>query len=86
MRVYTIPLAGDPFIVSGESCVVTLGSLVFLTEFPQHSVLKESIGLGSDSQILLINSEGNTDPGYLRHTAWDGAISVPPNTVGLTTS
>jgi diaminopropionate ammonia-lyase len=39
--------------------------------------LKESIGLGPDSQILLINSEGNTDPDYFRHVAWEGANSVP---------
>jgi diaminopropionate ammonia-lyase len=78
MRVYAIPLAGDPFIVSGESGAVTLGTLMFLTEFSQYSELKESIGLGPDSQILLINSEGNTDPDYFRHVAWDGANSVPP--------
>ena len=78
MRVYAIPLAGDPFIVSGESGAVTLGTLMFLAEFPQYRELKESIGLGPDSQILLINSEGNTDPDYFRHVAWDGANSVPP--------
>jgi len=86
IRVYTILLTGDPFIVPGESRVLTLGSLMLPTEFPQHSELRESLGLGPNAAILLINSEGNTDPGYLRHAAWDGAISVPPNTVGLTTS
>jgi diaminopropionate ammonia-lyase len=51
---------------------------MFLAEFPQYQDLKDSIGLGPDSQILLINSEGNTDPDYFRHVAWDGANSVPP--------
>ncbi|MBN2471444.1 MAG: diaminopropionate ammonia-lyase, partial [Anaerolineae bacterium] len=30
MRVYAVPLAGDPFIVSGESGAVTLGALMFV--------------------------------------------------------
>jgi len=77
MRVYATPLAGDPFIVSGESGAVTLGALMYLAQFPQYSELKESIGLGQDSQILLINSEGNTDPDYFRQVAWEGGNSVP---------
>jgi diaminopropionate ammonia-lyase len=78
MRVYAIPLAGDPFIVSGESGAVTLGALMYLAEYSQYRELKDSIELGQDSQILLINSEGNTNPDYFRHVAWDGANSVPP--------
>ena len=77
MRVYATPLSGDPFIVSGESGAVTLGALMFLAEFPQFREQKESIGLGPDSQILLINSEGNTDPDDFRHVVWEGAASVP---------
>ncbi len=77
MRVYATPLAGDPFVVSGESGAVTLGALMYLAEFPRYSELKESIGLGPDSQILLINSEGNTDPDYFRHVVWEGANPVP---------
>jgi diaminopropionate ammonia-lyase len=77
MRVYGVPLAGDPFIVSGESGAVTLGALMFLAEYPEYAELKEYLGLGPDSQILLINSEGNTDPDYFRRVVWEGADSVP---------
>jgi len=77
MRVYATPLAGDPFIVSGESGAVTLGALMFLAESPEYRSLKESIGLGPDSQVLLINSEGNTDPEEFRRVVWEGANSVP---------
>ncbi len=77
MRVYGVPLAGDPFIVSGESGAVTLGALTFLAEDPDFGDLKEYLGLGPDSQILLINSEGNTDPDYFRRVVWEGANSVP---------
>ncbi|NNF88684.1 MAG: diaminopropionate ammonia-lyase [Acidimicrobiia bacterium] len=77
MRMYGVPLAGDPFIVSGESGAVTLGALTFITEDPAYADLKEYLGLGPDSQILLINSEGNTDPDYFRRVVWEGADSVP---------
>ncbi|MDJ0665553.1 MAG: diaminopropionate ammonia-lyase [Acidimicrobiia bacterium] len=77
MRVYGVPLHGDPFIVSGESGAVTLGTLMFAADYAEFHELKEYIGLGPDSQILLINSEGNTDPDYFRRVVWEGANSVP---------
>lgn len=77
MRIYAVPLEGDPFVVSGESGAVTLGALMYLTEYPKLQELKAALRLGTDSQILLINSEGNTDPEYFRHVAWDGADTVP---------
>lgn len=77
MRVYGVPLAGDPFIVSGESGAVTLGALMFAADYAEFHELKEYIGLGPDSQILLLNSEGNTDPEYFRRVVWEGANEVP---------
>ncbi|MDH3606973.1 MAG: diaminopropionate ammonia-lyase [Acidimicrobiia bacterium] len=77
MRVYGVPLAGDPFVVSGESGAVTLGALTFIANNPAFSDLKDYLGLGPDSQVLLINSEGNTDPDYFRRVVWEGANSVP---------
>jgi diaminopropionate ammonia-lyase len=77
MRVYGMPVAGDPFIVSGESGAVTLGALMFIMDLPGLSDLKERMKLGPDSQILLINTEGNTDPGDFRRIVWEGGNSVP---------
>jgi diaminopropionate ammonia-lyase len=77
MRVYATPLASDTFVVSGESGAVTLGALMFVSEYPQFAALKEYLGLGPDSQVLLINSEGNTDPDEFRRVVWEGANSVP---------
>ena len=77
MRIYGVPLAGDPFIVSGESGAVTLGALSFILELPQLAELKERLQLDENSQILLINSEGNTDPNHFRRVVWDGADPVP---------
>ena len=39
--------------------------------------LRRELGLGPDSQVLLINSEINTDPEYFRRVAWEGANPVP---------
>jgi diaminopropionate ammonia-lyase len=77
MRVYGVPLAGDPFIVSGESGAVTLGALMHIMEYQGEQPLREQMGLGRDSQILLINSEGNTSPDDFRHVVWEGGIPVP---------
>ncbi len=77
MRVYGVPLAGDPFVVSGESGAVTLGALMYIVEYPEFAELKEYLRLGPDSHVLLINSEGNTDPEYFRRVVWEGANSVP---------
>lgn len=77
MRVYGVPLAGDPFIVSGESGAVTLGALTFIADYAEFDDLKAYLGLDHDSQVLLLNSEGNTDPEYFRRVVWEGANSVP---------
>ena len=77
MRVYGVPLASDPFIVSGESGAVTLGALMFTMQRPEYSSLREVLGLGPDSQVLLINSEGNTDPDEFRRVVWEGGDPVP---------
>ncbi|NLX08446.1 MAG: diaminopropionate ammonia-lyase [Chloroflexi bacterium] len=77
MRVYGMPLAGDPFIVSGESGAVTLGALMFILERPELAELRDMLQLRPDSHILLINSEGNTDPNHFRRVVWDGAEQVP---------
>ena len=77
MRVYGVPLAGDPFIVSGESGAVTLGALMYTMEYAGAHGLRQRLNLGLDSQVLLINSEGNTSPDDFRHVVWDGGIAVP---------
>ena len=77
MRVYGVPLEGDPAVISGESGAVTLGALMFMLERPEGAPLREALELGPDSQVLLVNSEINTDPEYFRRVAWEGANPVP---------
>lgn len=77
MRVYGVPLRGDPFIVSGESGAVTLGALMYIMEYEGARELREQLALGPDSQVLLVNSEGNTSPDEFRHVVWEGGVPVP---------
>ncbi|MCP4202981.1 MAG: diaminopropionate ammonia-lyase [bacterium] len=77
MRVFGVPLDGDPAVISGESGAVTLGALMFAMEAPEGAALKRHLGLGADSQVLLVNSEGNTDPDYFRRVVWEGVNAVP---------
>lgn len=77
MRVYGIPLHDDPFIISGESGAVTLGALMFAAETDTLADLKKKMKLDSSSQVLLINTEGNTDPELFRRIVWEGGDPVP---------
>jgi len=77
MRVYGVPLEGDPVVISGESGAVTLGALMYMMEHEDGSELRKALRLGRESHVLLINSEGNTDPDYFRRVVWEGADAVP---------
>lgn len=77
MRVYGVPVANDPFIVSGESGAVTLGALMFIAECATLADLKAQMKLDANSQVLLINTEGNTDPQHFRRVVWEGGSPVP---------
>lgn len=77
MRVYGLPLKNDPCIISGESGAVTLGALMFLMQWGQTESLRKELQIGLQSDVLLINSEGNTDPDHFRNVVWDGGESVP---------
>lgn len=77
MRVYGVPLKEDPVIISGESGAVTLGALMNIMRKVNAKELYEQLELGSDSHVLLINSEGNTSPDDFRYVVWEGGIPVP---------
>jgi diaminopropionate ammonia-lyase len=77
MRVYGVPLQDDPVIVSGESGAVTLGAVMFIMEHADAHGLRDELGLNEESQVLLINSEGNTSPDEFRSVVWEGGIPVP---------
>ncbi len=77
MRIYATPLQGDPFIVSGESGAVTLGALVSILRENGLGELRDFLKINQDSQVLFINTEGNTDPVHFRQIIWEGSNPVP---------
>ena len=59
MRRFANPLPGDPAIVAGECSGGGLGALLALQHRPD---LRQQLGLDATSQVLLIGTEGDTDP------------------------
>ncbi len=59
MRAYADPPGGDPAVVSGESGAVTYG---LLRRILQDQELRKLWGMDENSVILLISTEGDTDP------------------------
>lgn len=77
MRRYAKPLNGDTAVISGESGAATFGTVVKLLENPDFETIREQLGINSQSVILLINTEGDTDPVCYQSIVEDGAFSAP---------
>ncbi len=77
MRVYAAPVSGDPQVISGESGAAPMGALLTLLGDKEENEVHKHLGLNAESQILLINSEGDTDPIMFREIVWEGSSCVP---------
>lgn len=75
MRVLGNPLCGDPRVVSGESGAVGLGLISLMAENEQLRQAMRSINLNQEAKILIISTEGDTDPVRYRDIVWKGAYS-----------
>lgn len=73
MKLLANPLPGDPAIVAGESGGVGLAGLIQVAD---DDALRQQIGLDADSRILLINTEGATDP-----SLYERLVGVAPDQV-----
>ena len=62
MRTYAAGFEGDPKIISGESGAAAMGAVRRLLEEPDFAEVKAAMGLDETSVLLLINTEGDTDP------------------------
>lgn len=71
-RIYAAPLKGDPQVISGESGSVTMGLVHALMTKPEYKDLKEALKLDENSEVLLVSSEGDTDPDRFREITWEG--------------
>ncbi len=72
MRILGNPLQGDKKVVSGESGAVTTGILYSILKNENLKELKEQFKIDENSKILLISTEGDTDPVHYRKIVWDG--------------
>ena len=72
MRILAAPLKGDPQIISGESGAVGTGVISLFMEREEYSELREELGLDENSVVLLISTEGDTDPIKYKEVVWDG--------------
>ena len=75
MRILANPLNGDPKVVSGESGSVGLGILSLILEEDGLKEIAKKLNLNKDSKILIINTEGDTDPENYKRIVWDGAYA-----------
>lgn len=75
MRILAAPLKGDPQVISGESGAVGTGVISLLMEREEYKELRESLKLDKNSVVLLISTEGDTDPKKYREIVWDGDYS-----------
>ena len=72
MRILAAPRPGDPAVTGGESGAVTAGALEYIMRSPHMACLRSSLKLGPDAHVLLINTEGATDPEQYEKIVWHG--------------
>lgn len=75
-RIYGVPLDGDPLVVSGESGSVTMGFLYSIMMYKRYDYIKKALKLNKKSRVLLVNTEGNTDPVRFREVVWSGLYGI----------
>ena len=77
IRILANPLGDDGKVVAGESGSVGIGLLSLLSLEKECAELKGKLGLNEDANILIINTEGATDPVNYRRILWDGRYPLP---------
>lgn len=75
-RIYSSPVGNDQRVISGESGSVTLGLVHTIMTNPEYKKLKDALKLDHHSEVLLISSEGNTDPDRYREIVWEGMYGI----------
>ena len=74
MRILGNPLLGDPSIISGESGAIGMGFLKLIMHSDQYRAVRDKLHLNENSIILLINTEGDTDPENYRKIVWGDIV------------
>ncbi len=76
MRILGNPWFGGPRVTAGESGAVGAGLLALLAE-PVYAEWRQQLGLDENSVVLLVNTEGATDPVNYRRVVWEGHCPLP---------
>lgn len=76
MRTLANPLCDDTKIISGESGAVGLGLLALLMEREDLAEARKMMGFDQDSVVLLISTEGDTDPVDYYDVVYNGKCPV----------
>jgi diaminopropionate ammonia-lyase len=71
MRILGNPLQGDNRVISGESGAVTLGLLTTVRTQASYRNIAKALRLNETSRVLLLSTEGDTDPSMYRKIVWD---------------
>ena len=77
MRTYAAPVGGDQAVVSGESGAATMGAVALILSRPELAEVREEMQLNAESVILLISTEGDTDPENYRRVVTGEAYPAP---------
>ena len=72
MRILADPVGGDEPVVSGESGAVTAGLVAELMTNEGLASIRDGIGLGAESRVLCISTEGDTDRVSYRRIVYGG--------------
>ena len=75
MRILGNPAGNDSRIISGESGAAAFGCAAAILTDPNLAHFKEILGLKSDSRLLFISTEGDTDKENYRAITWGGRFS-----------
>ena len=72
MRILGSPLPGDPQIISGESGAVGIGLISKILEDDSFKEIADILEINDGSKILIISTEGATDPVGYKNIVWNG--------------
>lgn len=76
MRVLTAPRGGDMQVVSGESGAAGAGLLGALCLLGMDDGLRAAMKLDETARVLLLSTEGDTDPDRWQDIVWNGAFGL----------
>ncbi len=76
MRILSSPIGDDTRIISGESGALGFGLLSMLCQSNDYEDIKNQMKIDENSVVLLISTEGDTDPKVYEDVIWNGGYGT----------